>query len=273
MEPIFPGMDPYLEAPEIWPDFHEAFLSYAREALQPILPERYYVKLNTREEIGIGGVTEKVIYPDLAVKKSEFKGGGAKNFARSSQQATVPDLVVLDDDEPFQVSYLEIRAVSGPDQLVTLIELLSPSNKIAGPDREAFERKQKEILNTEVNWVEIDLLREGKRLGCHPKMDFYCRRKGYDYLIVASRSTLRSPRLQLELYGFTVQDPFPRISIPLKNPDPDILLDLGQVFHRAYETGPYRKIIRYHLQAEPPLSPESASWARVLIAARGLIPT
>ena len=28
MEPIFPGMDPYLEAPGIWPGFHEAFLSY-----------------------------------------------------------------------------------------------------------------------------------------------------------------------------------------------------------------------------------------------------
>jgi hypothetical protein len=39
MKPVFPGMDPYLEAPGVWPDFHDTFLAYARECLQPLLPE------------------------------------------------------------------------------------------------------------------------------------------------------------------------------------------------------------------------------------------
>src|SRR5512145_904876 len=45
MEPIFPGMDPYLESTEVWPDFHDSFLFCIREALQPVLPQRYYAQL------------------------------------------------------------------------------------------------------------------------------------------------------------------------------------------------------------------------------------
>jgi hypothetical protein len=34
----FPGMDPYLENPEIFPDFHDSFITYLREVLQASLP-------------------------------------------------------------------------------------------------------------------------------------------------------------------------------------------------------------------------------------------
>ena len=34
----FPGMDPYLESPEIFPDFHDSFITYLREALQAACP-------------------------------------------------------------------------------------------------------------------------------------------------------------------------------------------------------------------------------------------
>lgn len=38
----FPGMDPYLENPEIFPDFHDSVITYLREYLQACLPEPYF---------------------------------------------------------------------------------------------------------------------------------------------------------------------------------------------------------------------------------------
>jgi hypothetical protein len=33
MSMIFPGMDPYLEAPQVWPDVHTRFIVYLGEHL------------------------------------------------------------------------------------------------------------------------------------------------------------------------------------------------------------------------------------------------
>jgi hypothetical protein len=35
MSMIFPGMDPYLEEPLLWPDVHASFIVYLREHLRP----------------------------------------------------------------------------------------------------------------------------------------------------------------------------------------------------------------------------------------------
>ena len=35
----FPGMDPYLEDPAYWSDFHAAFLTYWRDAIADLQPE------------------------------------------------------------------------------------------------------------------------------------------------------------------------------------------------------------------------------------------
>ncbi len=248
-------MDPYLEAPDIWPGFHEAFLSYTRELLQPLLPARYYADLRTREEVGIAGLpADHVIYPDVTIRETGSPSSTARTERRSQvvATATAPEHIVI-AEETLRVGFLEIREVGRGGRLVTLIELLSPSNKTAGPDREAYETKQREILGSNANWVEIDLLRSGKRVACHPSVHVHCRKKGYHYLVTVSRVTRRSPVLDLEIYGFTVRDPFPRISLPLRDPDPDVVLDLGQVFRRAYESGPYTKIVRYEAPPEPPI--------------------
>ncbi len=254
-------MDPYLEAPGVWPDFHDSFLAYTREALQPVLPERYYAQLRTREEIGIAGFqSERVMYPDLAVRETSGKET-IPEAGDSSSEATRPEILVITADDPLKVSFLEIRDFND-DRLVTLLEMLSPSNKSAGEDRERFERKRKETLESDTSWVEIDLLRAGKRTD--PRVDLRCRSRAYHYAVVVSRSSRRHP-LSLELYGFTVRGAFPVISVPLREPDADVLLDLGQVFRRSYETGPYRKVLRYDMSPDPELSPDDSAWARRLL--------
>ncbi|MBI4603180.1 MAG: DUF4058 family protein [Planctomycetes bacterium] len=269
MEPLFPGMDPYLEAPGVWPGFHDAFLFCVREALQPVLPDRYYAELRQREEVGLADYgANHVVFPDVAVKQQDRGSRGGAGAA--SGVATVPEHIVIASQEPLIVNFVEIRESAAGGRLVAVIELVSPSNKVAGDDREAFERKQAEIFSSDAHWIEIDLLRSGTRLGGNPRVALHCRARGHDYVVVVSRSEKRTPQLDLEVYGFTVHDPLPAVAIPLRPPDPDVRLELGQAFRRAYETGPYRKILRYDLPADPALSREDAAWARELLRARGI---
>jgi hypothetical protein len=262
-------MDPYLEAPAVWPGFHDAFLFCVREALQPLLPDHYYAELRQREEIGLADYgTRHVVISDVAVKQ---QGRGSQaGSAGASGIATVPEHLVIADREPLIVNFLEIREAVAGGRLVAVIELVSPSNKIAGEDRDAFERKQAEIFSSDAHWIEIDLLRNGRRLGGSPHVDLHCRARGHDYVVVVSRSERRTPQLDLEIYGFSVRDRLPVVAVPLRKPDPDVSLDLARVFRRAYETGPYRKILRYDLPADPPLSSADAAWARETLEVRGI---
>src|SRR5215470_11561832 len=44
----FPGMDPYVEHPGLWPDIHNGLIAELRNALAPQLRPRYYVALEER---------------------------------------------------------------------------------------------------------------------------------------------------------------------------------------------------------------------------------
>src|ERR671937_748724 len=64
----FPGMDPYLEAPDIWPDLHEALAAEIRSNLNQALPAPYYARLEMRPEVGIvEDEGRRRINPDVAV--------------------------------------------------------------------------------------------------------------------------------------------------------------------------------------------------------------
>ena len=76
----FPGMDPYLEGPAIWPDFHDAFAGEIRNHLNHTLPAPYYARLEMRPEIGVaageGGFREVV--PDVSVAQGPRGGRGGR---------------------------------------------------------------------------------------------------------------------------------------------------------------------------------------------------
>lgn len=73
----FPGMDPFLEDPDVFPDLHSALATAVREALNQTLPPRYYAKVEARPELGI---TDEVsigrpVIPDVTVLKSSTSVG------------------------------------------------------------------------------------------------------------------------------------------------------------------------------------------------------
>ena len=57
-------------------------------------------------------------------------------------------------------AFIEIRTANAREDLVTVIEILSPTNKEPGPGREEYIRKQQDVMGSFVHLVEIDLLRE-----------------------------------------------------------------------------------------------------------------
>ena len=144
-----PGMDPYLESPEIFPDFHDSLITYLRENLQANLPPPYFAAI------------------------------GRRVWIAASRRSIGPD--VLHDE--FREPFLEVYTDSAEGKrLVTSVEVLSLSNKTPGEHgRELFLRKQKELLASRVNLVEIDLLRGGEHTTAVPLESALASCGGFDY--------------------------------------------------------------------------------------------
>jgi hypothetical protein len=245
----FPGMNPYVERPSVWHDFHESFMPLVREILTAQVLPRYFVRID-----------EQMYIHELAAAERRFVGRGdilASALTPSSSPAVTAGSLL---EAPLEVgvpavdsetlSYLEIRDRDSRE-LVTVVELLSPSNKYAGPDREQYLAKARQLQRSWVHFVEIDLLRGGPRM---PWLDM----PACDYCVVVSRVE-RRPRAGF--WPIRLRDRLPEIPIPLRRGDADARVDLQQVLHRIYDAAGYA----YHIYSgppEPPLSAEDADWAR-----------
>src|SRR5262245_22334443 len=115
MPSLFPGMDPYLEAPHIWPDLHDALAGEIRNELNQTLPSPYYARLEMRPELGImedRGPRRRII-PDVAVVRHprpshEPGAGGPAVLTRSRREiSTFIELEVR--AEPIRHHFVEIR--------------------------------------------------------------------------------------------------------------------------------------------------------------------
>ena len=251
---IFPGMDPYLENPEIWLGFHNRFVVYLADQLQPRLRPRYIASIEARVFIE-GNAGYRIA--DVAVRPVSHHPG--------------PAVAVLEPDAPVLVhasgpeiveSYIAILDRNTGLEVVTVIELLSPTNKYAGPGRDSYLAKQRETLASATHLVEIDLLRLGPHTLAVPES--LSRGRGpYDYLVSVCRA--RAPRTEFELYPRRLRDRLPRVALPLAAGDPDVTIDLQAVLAQTYEAGSYRLTLNYASPCVPPLFPADQDWADALI--------
>ncbi len=126
--------------------------------------------------------------------------------------------------EEIEEARLEIIDVKSGSH-VTVIEILSPTNKVRGSEgRKSFLSKRHETLESEVHWVEIDLLRAGA-----PSIG-YGGAPDSDYRMRVSKAEERRCFL---LWATNLREPLPVIGIPLRTPDADVPLDLGAVLQTA----------------------------------------
>ncbi|WP_165067855.1 DUF4058 family protein [Paludisphaera rhizosphaerae] len=254
----FPGMDPYLEHPSVFPGLHNRLIALLGEALQAALPPPYFAEIGERVWVEVSG---RFIEPDASILQSpsQERGGVAALPTRS-----VPVVVTVPHDERRE-PFLEIRTTGDSgEQLITAVEILSPSNKTAGErGRDLYLRKQQEVLASRVHLVEIDLLHGGLHTTAVDAKRLHQAVGRCDYHV----SVHRSDRFEdFFIYPIQLRDSLPEVAFPLLAGDPDVPIDLQAIFDRAYDVGPYRRRIRYRdASPVPPLAPELHAWAEALL--------
>lgn len=251
MRTPFPGMDPYLERPALWPDVHNALIASLRDALGPVLRPKYFVALEERVYTDDPGGLTLIGRPDLSV--TQEPGAVATRTKARQPHASVVEVPVPDQ---VKETYLVVKSEPGDDEL-TVIEVLSPGNKRKGPGRRIYEKKRMEILGTRTSLVEIDLLRAGR------PMTVFGAKETSDYCILVSRGN-RRPRA--DILSFGVRDPIPTFVLPLQPRDAEPDVDLGAVLHALYERASYDLVIDYKAEPVPPLAEADRAWAHDVLA-------
>lgn len=259
MEPPFPGMDPYLEAPSLWPDVHHRLISAIGDQLQGKLTSTYRAAITPYavfESIEIAPVRRVV--PDVAIVERGPLAGGGVVATLEAAPLTLPAVMTV----PVEYARVEVRTVRN-HVLVTAIELLSPANKRASHDgAEAYEQKRQEIFSSTAHLIELDLLRAGVRPQvARPLPDS-------PYFIFLSRVERRP---LIEIWPLTLRAPIKPVPVPLLFPDPPITLDLGAAIHEAYRRARYDLEIDYRgPPPAPDLAADDAAWLDAMLRERGL---
>ncbi len=235
MESPFPGMDPWLEDAGLWPNFHTSMITRIRDDLAAQLSSELFVAIEER----VFSIPEYDAMPQIMIADVSI--------------ATMVDSVV-------RQPYLEIRNVRN-QSVVTVIEMLSPTNKSPGRGRRSYERKRNNIVRGEVHLVEFDLLRlDGSFLPHLPGRSFH-------YTVHVHR--VGDPP-QGMIRPITMQQQLPVIPIPLREQDADVALDLQRAFHAVYNSGRFDVVLDYSAPPAVPLLPDDAIWADQLLRGKGL---
>jgi hypothetical protein len=239
----FPGMDPYLEQRGVWEQVHTGLIVGIQRFLTPLLRPRYHVAIELRTYLS-------VLPPD-----DQLVGIPDAPPSATAGVAATPEAGILPLPAEVRERFLEIRTVD-TREVVTVIEILSPSNKLSQEGRAQYERKRLQVLASPTNLVEIDLLRTGAPFAMQAP-------RQTDYRIVVSRSAQR-PRA--DLYLFNVRQPIPDFPIPLRPGESEPVLPLNKLLHTFYDEGGYDLVLDYSQPPDPPLSADDVEWVRDVVA-------
>ena len=251
----FPGMDPYLEAQGLWESFHAELIACCSELLNQQLPDNYVAKIETRVTYLSVEDRDTQLVPDVLIgQERDGRKSSGPPLSHDAGVATIEPITI-----PFAHGEVEIRdrwveIFSLPEmELVTIVEILSPTNK-AGSSRREYLAKLAALIDRPVNFVEIDLLLAGRRMPMAKPLP------PGDYFAVVGRS---SGTPNASVYAWTIKHALPHIPVPLREPDPDVMLNLREAIDLTYDRGRYARIMRYGrpMQASIPLTVADREWA------------
>lgn len=178
---------------------------------------------------------------------------------------------VEDEDGEFSavLGHIEIRKLEGDQPLVTAIEVISPTNKLDARNRRRYVQKRDAYYAAGAGVVEIDLLRAGD-----PLIDVPWGRVAARLITPYKACIRRVPAAdadeEVEYYPLPLRERLPRLGIPLRATDADVVSDLQQPIDRAYAMGRYGMRLDY---ASPPpgplLSADDAAWVAEQLQRRG----
>lgn len=253
MRSPFPGMDPYLEHPSLWPDVHNSLITTIRDSLVPQVAPRYYVALERRAYLLSPDDVVFVGRPDVALVPTDPLAAPATPATAVAGGAVYEVDVPMADE--VEENYLEIHEVK-TGTLVTVLELLSPTNKLHEEGRRQYSEKRATILRSRTSLVEIDLLRAGVPMAVvGPEVHSH-------YRILISPGW-RRPHAQL--YALNLRQPLPPIPIPLLPAEEPATLPLNDVLHDLYTRARFDLRLDYTQPPVPPLPPDDDQWAKTLL--------
>lgn len=257
MRSPFPGMDPYLEI--FWGDVHHTMINRSRAAIQKQLPPDLVARVDERVFVEPTAGVPRNIIPDVRVVE---RGVPQRSPVSSTNGIAVaePLIIEISQDEPLHQGFIEIIDLKSGRHVVTVIEIVSPSNKVTGPG-DLYLKKQGELRDAGVNLVEIDLNRTGNRVfsvpaelipETHRTPYGACVRRGWK-------------PLTFEYYPLHLRERLSVIAIPLRQTEPDVPLDLQTVLDECCDEGRYIDDIDYRQEPEPRLGVADAQWADALL--------
>jgi hypothetical protein len=217
----FPGMDPFLEEDKLWPSFQHHLVMCLYQILLPGLVDRYRARVGQRSY-----VTEQALFTSVI-------------------------------REQHQEEFLEVRQRTD-GKLITLVEVVSPTNKLIPSGRQLYLAKREEAKGQGANLVEIDLVLQGL-----PTLEYS--RDGlpeWDYAVTVTRAT--QPE-RYEIYSATLQKRLPRFRLPLAADDRDTVLDLQASFTRCYDQGGFAGKVDYRRDPAVALEDEDRKWLNELL--------
>lgn len=258
----FPGMDPWLENARIWQGVHNSFIVYAAEMLQALIRPRFIAAVESRVYISSTG---RNVVPDVVLSRGRNEPRGVSESSAGAALLEPDQALVLEHvEDEIHEAFVEILDLQHNQEIVTVIELLSSSNKLLGEGHDLYREKQRQVLESSVSLVEIDLLRSGRHVLAVAESDL-ATLGTYDYLVAINRSWDRAKHTFL--YPRTIRQRLPRIAVPLSHTDAPVTLDLQAIVDRVYDAGAFADRLNYDELCVPRLRPDDDAWARERIDA------
>jgi hypothetical protein len=162
-------MDPYLEG-DLWTTVHSQLAAEIARQLAPKIAPRYVARTERRFVLAAADDLEEAeisIYTDGGVRTAK-PFSRAKRSSRGAAVLEAPLVMPTIMGEKAPHYWVEIRDARRRT-LVTAIELLSPFNK-RGRGRSEYLQKREALLASPAHLLEIDLLRNGRRLPMKRKL-------------------------------------------------------------------------------------------------------
>jgi hypothetical protein len=257
----FPGMDPYLEDNEIWQDFNHALAEEIRGVLNVTMDPKYYAAVETHTVSQDVFITlPHAMYPDVGVYTAPGIPEQRNTAVAMASTATLQRGVLLEEEIRFRSVRIYMTKTA---ELVTAIEILSPFNK-RGEGLDDYRKKRREILKSQTHLVELDLLRGGRR----PGTELYDPPLDTDYILLVNRASGMEMRVS-HIWMVALNERFPILPIPLREPDPNVSLDLNEILQVVYPRARYGSRLDYTSPIPPPeLRPAMAEWIQNQFSAK-----
>ncbi|WP_425618568.1 DUF4058 family protein [Anatilimnocola sp. NA78] len=254
MKSPFPGMDPYLELH--WLDVHHRLIGYISDQLQDQLPKELLARIGERVVMEFDDHEEPIPpgkHPDVLVKEEGDGGVAVAVLPAVQTEVAVPDGMIYEEFSlPETETYVEIVDAKTRNKVISVIELISPTNKVKGKGLDSYLDKRAMYYHASVHLIEIDLTRGGDRRLIMPWIK-ELPPPHPAFIAGVHRFGPPKSKPRIEYYELPMERALKPIAIPLRPTDKDVTLHLQPLLEQAYLKGRYSNL-DYSRQIEPPLS-------------------